>query len=979
MEMRPGKSIEGFEILSIDDLGEYNSQGVRFVHSKTGMDVYHVRNDDPENVFAYVFSTPPSDDTGVAHITEHSVLSGSKKFPVKDPFLALMKGSVNTFLNAMTYPDKTVYPAASPVHEDFFNLLNVYSDAVFNPLLKKEVFLQEGKRDVFDTDDVLDVTGVVFNEMKGAFSSFETVVADSSFRLLFPDTPYRYESGGLPESIRDLTYGDFIAFYEKYYHPSNCRLFLYGDLPSEEILSVVNGYIGAYSKNEDQIVIPRQKTWQEPRYFQVEGPSGKDASEKTTFTVNWRLTSLSDPLEILALEMLSEILLGNQGSPMYKALYESPYGEDLSPSCGIETDLQDLVFTLGVRGAQTEDRDKFIGFVFAELENLARSGIPRDIIEGAFTRVEFRNREIKGGFPFGLRLMSKSLRGWLHGLDPAATLGFEKHFQGLKDAYGKDGTYFEGLIFSYLIKNTHYSVVTVESTPDFSKTKEEEHLEWRNNRTMRLTEDERKAIIEDRDSFDAFQSYSDTAEDMEKIPSLSLGDIPTEVRCINSEKDSMQGRPLYIHKGYTNGIIYSDIAFPVGSLPYDEEMLLPFFCKILTSVGVGDLSYDQAASKLSLISGGLFSFIEISSNLKTDEQSAFFFVRMKALADRNEEALRFLGRIFTQAKIDDKKRIKDLLVEYRNELRSSLISAGHSFALLRAGSRLSPALQREECWRGIRQFLYVNDLADAVDERIGDIVDIFASIKDRILVSSRAICNITCESGHTDEAKEGIYDLLRALPQGSRKKKSVKESGCTQMNGTHEAFIVPTAVNYVAAVVPGSLLGAPGYAYDALIAHLLKTEQLWEKIRMQGGAYGAFSSINGTEGIFSFGSYRDPHIVRTYNAYKEALEDLETKLSEADLEKAKISILGKEFKPLAPGEMSMIGFRRELYGIDDDMRQRKHMSIYEASMNDIVERVRELAKLFEKEAVAVVVGSDKDIRKAAEEMPVFADSVVELI
>lgn len=977
MKYTVGMLIGSFEVTGVDSLDEYSSVGIRLIHRPTGMDVYHVHNNDTENLFAFVFKTPPSDDRGTAHIIEHAVLAGSESFPVKDPFLALMKGSVNTFLNAMTYPDKTVYPAASPVKEDYFNLLSVYADAVFKPLLKKEIFHQEGRRYFFDENGLLEVTGVVYNEMKGATSSFDSAVADHSFRSLFPDSIYRFESGGDPEAIRELRYEDFLAFHKRYYHPSNTRLFLYGDIPTGETLSRLESYLASAGPAQPPVEIPRQREWTEPKTLFFEGPSGEDAGEKTSFTVNWRLVPLTDPVEVLSFELVSEILLGNQGSPMYKALYESPYGEDLSPACGIDTDLQDLVFTLGVRGAETADRDAFVAYVFEQLSSLVEKGIDQDIIDGSVNRVEFRNREIKGGVPFGLRLMGKSLRGWLHGLPPDATLGFAAHMNEIKRRYAADKRYFEKLITDFLIRNTHFSVVTVEPSPTFQKKKDADHRVWREEKTRSLVDGVVEEIAADMRAFDLFQKTLDTPEASRTIPSLSLSDIPKTVRTIDNRIDELRGRPFFTHEVFTNGILYADLAFEVPSLNREQEFLLPFFAKVLTSTGVGDLTYDQAATRLSLISGGLYSFIEISNNMKSNSPRAYFFIRAKAVHDKYEQVLAFLADILTRSRIDDKKRIRDLIIEYRNELRSSLVSAGHSFALLRASSCISPVIFREEQWRGISQYLFINELADAIDDRINEVVDVFAQLKEVLLTTRGLSMNLTCEEGHVHAGENGFSVLFDALPEGGPAEPGHHLPSVLQGPGC-EAFSVPSTVNYVAAAVEGAYITQQTYAHEVLLTHLLKTEQLWEKIRMQGGAYGAFASVNGTEGVFTFGSYRDPHVARTYGAFAESLEDVALRVTDASLEKAKIAVLGKEFKPLSPGEQSMIGFRRDLFGIDDAMRQQKHDWITEATVEDIKSCARRIRERLQKQGISVTVGAHEALEAAAEEIKGFMGNIIRL-
>ncbi|MBT3271817.1 MAG: peptidase M16, partial [Spirochaetales bacterium] len=463
MDHKIGDLVGGFRLSRINDIKEYASKGLLLEHEASGCNAYHLSNDDKENLFAFVFRTPPSDNTGAAHILEHSVLSGSRGFGVKDPFIALMKGSVNTFLNAMTYPDKTVFPAASTVPKDYFNLLRVYGDSVFFPLLKKEIFHQEGRRFVLNDSGELEVDGVVFNEMKGNYSNHESIVGEWSYRSLFPESPYRFDSGGEPQAIVDLTYQDFLNLHALWYHPSNCQIFLYGNIPTEKSLGFIEeNFLSEFTRKEIDTSIPFQPPFSSPMELVLSSPLAKDDSPdgKATVTLNWIVGNIDDAYRVLCLEVLSEILLGNSGSPMQKAIVESGLGEDLSPVSGLDTDTRELVFSFGIRGSDPERIKPFEELVMGELRKLAEEGLPSDAISGALRRVEFRNREIRGGVPFGLRLMGKTLRGWLHGKEPETSLEFSPWMEKLKKDAAVDG-FFERFITSIFLENSQRSIVTV--------------------------------------------------------------------------------------------------------------------------------------------------------------------------------------------------------------------------------------------------------------------------------------------------------------------------------------------------------------------------------------------------------------------------------------------------------------------------------------------------------------------------------------
>jgi Zn-dependent M16 (insulinase) family peptidase len=499
--------LSGFEITPVRDIQEYRSVGIRARHVATGLDLYHLFSDDEENLFSFIFKTPSKDNSGVAHILEHSVLSGSRSYPIKDPFLALMKGSMNTFLNAMTYPDKTVYPASSILEQDYFNLMSVYGDSVFFPLLRREIFMQEGIRFEKGEDGLPVPQGVVFNEMQGAYSNHDSIVAEWSYRTLFPDTPYRFDSGGEPESILGLSYEDFLAYHATYYHPSNCRIFLYGNIPTEKQLSFIEEkFLSSFSKLSIDSEIPVQPRWTSPRFSEFTAPLGGDEDDDTTtITLNWLTRSLDDPVGVLSMEVLSEILLGNSGSPLEKAIVDSGLGDDVSPVSGLESEVREMVFSVGLRGTDPSQREKFEKLVFSTLSGLASKGIPREIIEGAVRRVEFRNREIRGGYPFGLRLMGKALRGWLHGNDPENTLEFSKHMHTLKETLRERPRYFEELIKTVFIENNHRVSVVVRPDAGHENRQNELLREKLGGRENALSKDGLRAYREQLSSYRLFQ------------------------------------------------------------------------------------------------------------------------------------------------------------------------------------------------------------------------------------------------------------------------------------------------------------------------------------------------------------------------------------------------------------------------------------------------------------------------------------------
>ncbi|MFW5685512.1 MAG: insulinase family protein, partial [Spirochaetota bacterium] len=652
----------GFELIDEGALPEYRGRGLWFRHEETGAEVYHVLNDDRENLFGFAFKTLPPDSTGVAHILEHTVLCGSRHYPVKDPFILLVKGSLNTFLNAMTYPDKTIYPASSTVEQDLFNMMQVYGDAVFFPLLDPAFFRQEGHRLLVRDDGALDITGIVYNEMKGNYANHDSVAAGWAHRVLLPDTPYGYDSGGDPEAIPDLSYEDFLGFHRTYYHPSNSRIFLYGDVPSDHYLDFLNKhFLSHFERLDVDFNVPAQPRWAAPRDQIVTCPTDGDDGP-TSITMSWLLDPVSDPDRVMSYELLSSILLGTSAGPLRKRLIESGLGDDLSAPTGIETDLKEMVFAVGLRGTNAEKKDEIEHLVLETLGDLADKGIDREIVEAAFRRVEFRNREIKGGAPMGLRLMTKALRGWLHGTRPDATMRFLRPFDALRGKAVPGSRYFEELIRTSLLENHHRATVTV--LPD-AEQRDREHaaVAARLQRIEAgLTESDRERLLREQSELEARQAEPDSPEAVSAIPFLKVGDLPKELEVIPTTEDSIgDDIPIYLHDVYSNGVVYVDLAFDLAGL--DPELLpyVPLYVDTVGEIGLPGRSYDEVATEIGLKMGGLSSFCEAGIPLhEVRHADRRLFFRMKALESALEEAVELLRSLMLEAPFDDTDRLNDL-------------------------------------------------------------------------------------------------------------------------------------------------------------------------------------------------------------------------------------------------------------------------------------------------------------------------------
>ena len=973
-QLRIGDKLHGFTVTNIDSLEEYHGSGIHLQHDLTGLEVYHLYNEDRENLFAFAFKTPPADDTGVAHILEHTVLSGSRHYPVKDPFLALMQGSVNTFLNAMTYPDKTVYPAASTVKKDYYNIMSVYADAVFFPLLKRELFLQEGRRFVPQEDGNLKVEGIVFNEMKGSFSSYDSIVGDWSYRSLFEKSQYRYESGGSPQAIPQLSYEQFVDFHKKYYHPANCRFFMYGNIPTEEQLEFLQkNYLSEFGAGESAPDIADEPSWQEPKLFTVKGPAVEgEEKPKPTITINWRTGVINDPLTLLSMQVLSGALIGHPGTPLQKLINDTELGEDMSPVSGLETDIRDMSFSIGIRGIDPENAGKFEDLVLGELKRLVEEGLPTDVVKGTLRRVEFQNREIRGGAPFGLRMMNKALRGWLHGGEPRTTLEFTPHMERLKQEYDANPHYFEELIDRSLLNNTHRSTVVVEPDGGYLQDLDEEIQQTVDKIHSQMDEVQEQQLRGDLEAFEKFQNAPDPQSALKTIPILSREDLPEDISVIETGDTQVDGIPGFTHDLFTNGIIYIDFAFNITELSERERLLLPLLGRMLTSTGLPGVAYDEVARRQNLKMGGLSPYLDISPMVgATDSYLGYLFVRLKCLEGSLEEALELTFDLLQHAQVEDSRRLWEVLTEFRNDMRSAVIPAGHSFSTLRAGAHLEPAIRIEDEWRGIEQLLFLTTLPAQAGPDVEAIGQELKSLRDKVMTRQRMMLNMSADGQqlgriHTQMA-EYLADFSSYESSSIRSFDHFVSDDGVLIEPYHdnwESLQVPASVGYSGMALPGLLYGKPGYAAYILVAHLLKTDYLWQKIRMQGGAYGAAASTHGLEGVFSFLSYRDPSVEKSLQVYEDGLAHLAREgVTEEELEKAIIAIVGKDTRPKSPGEKSVVGLKRRLYGISDELRRASRHEMLDVKVAD-VKREAEVLHENAGKAVRVAMAESKVLDKA---------------
>ncbi len=967
----------GFETVSVDDLTEYRAKGLHLRHVRTGAEVYKVHAEDDENLFAFSFSTPPHDHTGTPHILEHAVLCGSRQYPLKDPFLVLLKGSTHTFLNAMTYPDKTVYPAASMVKADFINLFRVYGDAVFFPNLKKEAFEQEGHRLELVDGDSLVRSGIVLNEMKGNYSSPEAVAGDWAMRSLFPDTPYRWDSGGDPQCIPELSYESLKKFHETYYHPSNVRIFLYGNHSLIEVLTILDSeFLAGFTSQDISSQIPLQKPWLAPRRMTAYWPSvpGQSVKNKSIISINWLWGDSSDSRQVLEARILSNILLGHSGAVLHKAVVESGLGEDISQISGLESHLRQMVFTIALRGTDPDKTADFEELITNTLRDSVK-GLNPELIEGALRNVEFHAREIRGGTPFGLRLMERGLRSWMHGGTPSEGLIFDEPMKNLRHRL-KEG-YFENLIGQNLLDNPHRCTLLTSPDSGLGERRDKEDKARLKKIQSQMKPEDLQMLRDSNKRLARYQEEADSPEALSRIPFLLPEDLPREVVKIPLDCGRSGEIDWYCHDTFTNGVSYLGLVFDLRELEAELQPWMPLFGRTLTDIGLLGLSYEDLAIQLALKTGGLGCSLEalpLHQNVGTG-MSCHLIIHLKALSDQWDDALEIILRLLQSVDFSNEKRIDNLIMELRNDYRSAIIPSGSMFASLRASAKHSMAASWEDRWHGIGQLHFLQALAENKN-RVELAVEALKKIYNRVLRQDNLAIVVTTDRGKSPSILENSLEMTKNISKENLLSKKSSSSFPDPQLFRHttmgESLSTASAVSFSALSLPAPIIGSAEHARASLLSHLLRTGYLWEKIRMKGGAYGAHASISNLEGTFNFTTYRDPLIAESLDAFQDSLK-WGSDLDKDTLKIAIIGAVGKELRPLGPGQRGMLAFRRKLCGIDDVMRQMKRDTQLSATTAHIKATAEDLLGKWDRRSITVIAG-EKDLTLASQTHPELNES-----
>lgn len=954
-----------YEILDEHRVEDVQSDGFILRHKKSGARIAILSNNDDNKVFYIGFRTPPEDETGVPHIIEHTTLCGSKKFPVKDPFIELAKGSLNTFLNAMTYPDKTVYPVASCNDQDFKNLMDVYLDAVFNPNITKyeEIFKQEGWHyELTGKDDELKINGVVYNEMKGAYSSPDEVLSSQIYRSLFPDNTYSKDSGGNPEYIPKLTYEAYLDFYHKYYHPSNSYIYLYGDMDVVERLEWLDKeYLSLYDYKKVNSEINKQPAFDEIKNVEAQYSITMDDSQenKTYLSYNRVVGDTLDEMLYQAFDVLDYALVSSPGAPVKQALIDAGIGDDVYGS--YDAGILQPVFSFVAKNANASQADEFENIIENTLKEVVKTGINKEALLAGINSSEFKFREADfGQFPKGLLFGLNCLDSWLFDdMKPFIHLECLGTFAKLRKAVDTD--YFEKLIQEYLLDNTHGSSVTVKPKRGLGNEREEALAKELSDYKASLSDEEIKKLIEDTEHLKRYQEEPSSDEDLRKLPMLTRADMKKNAMPFSNIEDELLDVKVVRHDIESNGIDYISFLFDAGDFAQSELGYLGFFTNALGLVSTEKYSYTDLANATNIYTGGISTGTASHPDIKDRNNFVFKFeVKLKVLEKNLDKALELMEQMLLTSDFTDTKRLGELVAQIKARLQANLSSSGHLVAAMRSMSSFSRYALYQDELKGVAFYRSICRIEKELSESPKSVSDKLAAIARKLFARNRMLISFTGNNEAYGNAKPSLEKVIA----GFDKMSAVGNQAEVHFNTAKEAFIDASQIQYVAKT--GDFI-CEGYEYTGalrLLRIILSYDYLWINVRVKGGAYGCMNTFL-RSGESYFVSYRDPNLSDTLDVYDRIPEYIKSfSPDERDMTKYIIgtfSALDTPMNPEAKGSRSLSAY---LEGITYEQIQKERNEILNAQPEDI-RRLADLVEAVLKKDSICVIGNENMIKESA--------------
>jgi presequence protease len=965
--LSPGESVDGFAVRRVQKLAEFRSIAYELEHAASGARLLHLHNDDGENLFSVTFPTPPPDDTGVPHILEHCVLGGSRKYAVKDPFFEMVKCSMATFINAMTATDHTVYPVASNVKRDFYNLTDVYWDAVFHPKLTEMTFQREGHHLEFavkgDLASDLILKGIVYNEMKGARSSPESIIFDVIEKALWPDTPYGRDSGGDPDHIPELTYENFKQFHKTHYHPSNGYIFLYGDIPTREHLKFLAPRLQEFTRQPPDADLPLQPLWTSPRSRADQYPVGPDdpVTAKTYINVNWLVGDAVDMAELLNLSALELILLGHQAAPLRKALIDSHLGEDVWPA-GLWPNGKQCSFHIGLKGSEPDRTEKVQSLILQTLTEIADAGVTPAQAEAAFQQLAYHFLEIASMFP--LHLMGRAVHLWMHSRDPLLALRAGDELAALRKRFAQDPQLFSRLIRDRLLNNTHRLTITATPDRELQGLKDARFSQKMRDLKSSLSPRQLQDVADQQVKLDALADAPNTPEALAALPRLQVRDLPRVPRHIPTTLEELPSITLLRNDVFANGVNYLHLTFDLSALPPELLPYLPLYADCVSKMGAAKMNYAELAQRVAAHTGGVhFSH---SANSRVDGPGALRrgTFTMKFLDEKVEPAMSVLHDLAYALDCTDEARLTDVLSQVRSYHRTRAATEGLALALRRARRDFTAETYVDEIWQGVPQTRLIERLAEAAH---APLIEKLQSIGRWMSKGGKPTASFTGSDSVWPKVRSLLAEWTSRADTRGMPPAPIHQPPSTRLR---QGLAGPMNVAYCAMVMPAPRIWHPQAALLSVGARIVSFNHVLEEVRFKGTAYGGGCGYGGSLGLWEFHSYRDPWIWRTLDVYNASMDFVrKSDWPQAEVDRAIIGT-AKEFeRPIRPGEATGNSLWRHLTGDTPARREARHAAMLEATPAAVKRALLDVFEAGFPRATVCVVSSRQKLEQANTERP----------
>lgn len=951
-----------YNLIQEQRIEELKSDGYLFKHKKSGARVLILSNDDENKVFSIGFRTPPPDSTGVPHILEHSVLCGSAKYPAKDPFIELVKGSLNTFLNAMTYPDKTVYPVASCNDVDFKNLMDVYMDAVLNPNIytRKQIFMQEGWHYELDSVDApLTYNGVVYNEMKGAYSSPDDVLSRYCLNSLYPDTSYSVESGGDPSCIPDLTYEDFVAFHKKLYHPSNSYIYIYGNADMAERLEYLDReYLSKYDYLQVDSEIGTQKPFSAMKRVEAEYSVTEDEGTegKTYLAYNFSVGDTLDKELYIAMQIIDYALFSAPGAQVKQALIDAGIGEDIM--CSYESSLKQPMFTIAAKNTDADREEEFLDIIRTTLSHIVDKGINKDTLRAGINSMEFRYREADfGQFPKGLMYGLGLMDSWLYDeTKPFIHLSQNDTYQFLKDNI--DTGYFEKLVDKYFLNNTHSTIVVLKPVVNLTAAADKQLADKLAAYKAALSEEKLLKLVNDTKALKEYQSEPSTEEELNSIPMLTRDDISREITPLYNDFKDVAGVTVDHHRLYTNGIGYMKLSFDISAVDEADIPYVGLLGNVIGYIDTDKYTYEEFSNETDIHTGGIAPGFNAYETIDGHKVSARFSVECKALLSEYETAFGLIKEMMFSSHYDDHKRLREILAEVKSRMQNKMVSAGHYMAVGECNSQFIETSRYADLTSGIAYYRFIADLYDNFEERKAVITEKLNLVTEKIFAADRLIVSFTGDDDAYAAVSEGLGGFISELPKESGSNASRNFIFAKKRIGYKSA----SQVNYVARCGNFRDKGLNYNPALKVLKTMLDYDYLWTNIRVKGGAYGCMNGYS-VMGNGYFCSYRDPNISATNDVYEGIPEYVKNfTATEREMTKYIIGTFSGLDKPLSPQAKGARSFESWLRNIDEDYYRNDRLGVLNTYQKDI-NGLEDIVRAILEDGYMCAIGNSDQIEK----------------